>query len=261
MRTSVVSSHPQKSSVRQPLKLCIDKQFRYLTPPLHPEVEHLGASFLLRSAAFHMLAQPEDLELQVEDLLSRRSQHGINPSPIIIWEPAPPHCTPLNHDAHVRASKHVDVFSPNHIELASLFEEYDTTSKSLDRANIEEYATRFQEANSVDSTNETKIVVRAGEHGCLVMSKAEGAFWLPPFYDSASPKVLDPTGAGNTFLGAFTIALQHTGSLKESSIYGSVAASFALEQIGMPTLASSSGTEEWNGAEFLARLGEYRRRL
>jgi sugar/nucleoside kinase (ribokinase family) len=208
-----------------------------------------------------MLAQPEVLELQFEDLSSRRSQHGITPSPIIIWEPAPPHCTSLNHDAHVRASKHVDVFSPNHIELASFFEEYDKTSKFLDRANIEEHARRFQEASSIDSIKETKIVVRAGEHGCLVMSKAEGAFWLPPFYDSASPKVIDPTGAGNTFLGAFTIALQHTASLEESSIYGSVAASFALEQIGLPTLASSSGTETWNCAEFSARIVEYRRRL
>lgn len=119
------------SSARQILKQYTGKQFRYLTPPLHPKVEHLEASFLLRSAAFHMLAQPEVLELQVEDLLSRRSQHWITPSSVIIWEPSPPHCTSLNRDAHVRASKHVDVFSPNHIELASLFEEYDTTGNPL----------------------------------------------------------------------------------------------------------------------------------
>jgi sugar/nucleoside kinase (ribokinase family) len=249
------------SSVRQRLRLYTGKQFRYLTPPLHPKVEHLEASFLLQSAAFHMLAQPEVLELQIEDLLSRRSQHGITPSPIIIWEPSPPHCTSLNHYVHVRASKHVDIFSPNHIELASLFEDHNTTNKSLDRANIEDYARRFHEASSIDSIKETKIVVRAGEHGCLVMSRSEGAFWLPPFYDFASSKVVDPTGAGNTFLGAFAIALQHTASLKEASIYGSVAASFALEQIGLPALASSGGTETWNGTEFLARLVEYRRRL
>lgn len=208
-----------------------------------------------------MLAQPEVLELQVEDLLSRRSQHGITQSVIIIWEPAPPHCTFSNYDAHVQAAKHVDIFSPNHIELASLFRENNDPREFTGRAKIEAYARSFQEASSVDSIKETKIVVRAGEHGCFVLSRSEGAFWLPPFYDSASSRLTDPTGAGNTFLGAFSIVLQHNSRLREASIYGSVAASFALEQIGLPTLTSSDGTERWNGVEFSTRLAEYRRRL
>jgi len=249
-------------SARLQLTLYTDKQFRYITPPLQPKVEHLeGSSSLLSSTAFHMLAQPEVLELQIKELWSRRSQHGIEQGAIIVWEPAPPHCTVFNHDAHVQACKHVDVFSPNHIELASLFEQDHKTIGTMDRAKIEGYARRFQEASSIDSVNGAKIVVRAGEYGCLVMSGAEGTFWLPPFHNSASPKFVDPTGAGNTFLGAFTIVFQHTSSLRESAICGSVAASFALEQIGLPVLTSSGGTDRWNGVDFSDRLAEYRRRL
>ena len=128
----------------------------------------------------------------------------------------------------------------------------------MDRGMIEEYASRFLRASLEDSDRGNGIVIRADEHGCLVMSKTEGPHWLPPYYDASCPKTVDPTGAGNAFLGAFTVALQKTDSLYEAAVYGSVAASFALEQVGLPVLGSRGGVEVSNGEGFERRLEDYK---
>ena len=72
--------------------------------------------------------------------------------------------------------------------------------------------------------------------------------------------MVDPTGAGNAFLGGYSIGyLQTGGDIEQAACYGSVAASFALEQVGMPKRID--GDEElWNGASVLDRLNEYRAR-
>ena len=45
------------------------------------------------------------------------------------------------------------------------------------------------------------------------------------------------------------------------SITGSVAASFAVEQIGLPKLTVQDEVKKWYGAAFGARNGAYRERL
>jgi len=54
-------------------------------------------------------------------------------------------------------------------------------------------------------------------------------------------EVFDPTGAGDTFAGGFMGALAQSGDLSEQSvrraiIYGSVLASFVVEDFGMRSL-------------------------
>ena len=73
--------------------------------------------------------------------------------------------------------------------------------------------------------------------------------------------MVDPTGAGNTFLGGFVAGLQTTGDVHDAVCYGHVAASFALEQIGLPTLEETEGRVVCNGVVVMERLEEYRRRL
>ena len=85
--------------------------------------------------------------------------------------------------------------------------------------------------------------------------------WMPPFHRDAS-KVIDPTGGGNTFLGGLGTALARGETVEEAAIWGSVAASFAIEQVGMPILARhSDGSETWNEYKVQGRLREYRHRL
>ena len=90
-----------------------------MTPPLQPTAKDLPLRFL-RASAFHFLASPDQLTLQVKDLLEARKEAGITTRPLIVWEPAPMHCRPNSLAAHVEASKLVDVFSPNHVELDAL---------------------------------------------------------------------------------------------------------------------------------------------
>lgn len=239
------------------------KSFVYTTPPLQPRPSNLEACSLLEANSFHFLSTPEGLELQLTALLDLRQKHGVNGRPLVVWEPAPLGCDRPNLDAHLRACKLVDIFSPNHIELGYLVQgrkKYDSTafSKSI----IETFANRFF-LSGIGQDRRGCAVIRAGEHGALTLSSSTGPEWLPPFYSNSSPKVVDPTGAGNTFLGAFCATLQETGDLREASICGTVAASYALEQFGLPRFSpvSSDSEEKWNGSSVSARIDEFRKRL
>jgi sugar/nucleoside kinase (ribokinase family) len=75
-------------------------------------------------------------------------------------------------------------------------------------------------------------------------------------------KVVDPTGGGNTFLGALAVALARGKSIEEACVWGNVAASFAIEQVGLPVLGlDEEGRETWNGVRVEDRLREYQERL
>ncbi|KAI2635395.1 Ribokinase-like protein [Xylaria nigripes] len=75
-------------------------------------------------------------------------------------------------------------------------------------------------------------------------------------------KVVDPTGGGNTFLGGLAAALARGKGLEEAAAWGSVAASFAIEQIGMPTLGhDEEGRETWNGVRVDERFEDFKTRL
>ena len=51
------------------------------------------------------------------------------------------------------------------------------------------------------------------------------------------------------------------GELEKAAIMGSLAASFAIEQVGMPVLAHTTHGETWNKVRVADRLLDYRRRL
>ncbi|KAI0203773.1 Ribokinase-like protein [Astrocystis sublimbata] len=75
-------------------------------------------------------------------------------------------------------------------------------------------------------------------------------------------KVVDPTGGGNTFLGGLAVALARGKNLEEAAAWGSVAASFAIEQVGMPILAQDAeGRETWNDVRVEDRFEEFKTRL
>lgn len=82
--------------------------------------------------------------------------------------------------------------------------------------------------------------------------------------DGSSSKAVDPTGGGNTFLGGLSVALARGKTIEEACAWGAVAASFAIEQVGMPTLEPESKYgegEKWNGDRVEDRLKEYMKRV
>jgi sugar/nucleoside kinase (ribokinase family) len=85
--------------------------------------------------------------------------------------------------------------------------------------------------------------------------------WIPAYHQSPDA-VVDPTGGGNTFLGGLSIALARGHGVEDAAIRGSVAASFAIEQVGLPVLArDSNGDETWNGTSVEQRLKKFQERL
>lgn len=88
--------------------------------------------------------------------------------------------------------------------------------------------------------------------------------WIPAYWTKvdAHEKVVDPTGGGNTFLGGLAAALARGMGVEEAACWGSVAASFAIEQIGVPQLGrDKDGRETWNGARVQDRLREVQERI
>ncbi|KAI0393840.1 Ribokinase-like protein [Xylariaceae sp. FL0594] len=75
-------------------------------------------------------------------------------------------------------------------------------------------------------------------------------------------RVVDPTGGGNTFLGGLSVALARGKGIEEAAAWGSVAASFAIEQVGLPILGQDEhGRETWNGVRVEDRFEEFNKRL
>jgi sugar/nucleoside kinase (ribokinase family) len=73
--------------------------------------------------------------------------------------------------------------------------------------------------------------LRLGEAGSLVGQRESGPLLKIPAVPV--PEIVDQTGAGNTYCGAFLVGWLETGDLKTAACYGAVAASFALEVIGV----------------------------
>lgn len=86
------------------------------------------------------------------------------------------------------------------------------------------------------------IVIKKGEHGALVLGKDSifGVLGYP------CEKVIDPTGAGDSFAGGFLgyldkiKAFDEEGEIRKASVYGSVLASFTIEDFGINRFKSLS---------------------
>ncbi len=82
------------------------------------------------------------------------------------------------------------------------------------------------------------VLIKKGEHGSILFTR-ENIFLIPAF---PLEEVHDPTGAGDSFAGGFMGALTLEGeatdrSIRKSMLYGSVVASFAVEQFSLDRLA------------------------
>ncbi len=98
------------------------------------------------------------------------------------------------------------------------------------------------------------VVVKRGEYGFVLYTK-EGYFILPAF---PIAEVVDPTGAGDTFAGAFFgyLAKQNNGfelaTLKQACVQGVLLSSFTVQAFGVERLRKLTWAEvEGRHAEYL----------
>jgi cytidine kinase len=85
------------------------------------------------------------------------------------------------------------------------------------------------------------VVIKKGEHGCLMCSDRD-TFVLPAY---PADKVIDPTGAGDSFAGGMMGYLSTQGNFSSATIkralaFGTVTASFTIADFSLAGLQSAS---------------------
>ena len=252
--------------------------FAFLNPKIQVDASMLSPA-MLTSKTYHLNCTPARCINLVTDILAKRAkflQDHPNQlagciSPVFVWEPMEGSCRPQELPSFHKALSFVDVFSPNEHELALLFN--GPSSEEVKSMLTEELHGYCKELLSQNPENKpSTIVVRMGASGCVIVTRKHFASF-PAYHtlpEKAKPeeikawndhkaKTWDVTGGGNAFLGGFCIGLlsrpkyqcnSHDFSeFDAAAIYGSVAASFAIEQVSMPKLSFREGDRQelWNG--------------
>ncbi|EPS36602.1 hypothetical protein H072_9832 [Dactylellina haptotyla CBS 200.50] len=230
------------------------RSFKYLTPKLRLTPLDFANTPLIDSSSFHLICSPGRCNEIVDSISSLRTS---SKSPILIWEPVPDLCTPSELSACLETLQRISVVSPNAAELGAFYGL--STADAEIKSTIEENAEKWYHSG-IGSSKDGPVVVRAGKDGCYIRHK-DGKTWLPAYFDETSAeKVADPTGGGNCFIGGLAVGLVRTSDVVLSAAWATVAASFAIEQIGMPVLTHKDGLELWNGVDPQQRLSEYLKR-
>lgn len=250
------------------------------------------------SKTFHMVCSSARCMSIVQEIMQRRDElqkQGKAPAsydasrrPTFVWEPVPDLCTPEEQAKFFAATRVVDVVSPNELELGMMFGQPGWSEESEYGRNL---VKRILDSG-IGPEGNGNLVIRAGKDGSYSYSKNQ-RIWLPAYHEpnsSGATAVADPTGAGNSFLGALaqgmvsggrrpanvidTIlgksgnwakAMESRGQQEQVPIalmFATVAAGFVVEQIGIPQISmSGDGRELWNGTEFTERVRLYTQRL
>ncbi|KAK5102290.1 Double-stranded RNA-containing particles stability [Exophiala xenobiotica] len=258
------------------------RAFKYLTPKVRLEVSSLNESQLM-SKSFHMVCSPErclDITTKLQDARRARKQ---DQNPVVVWEPIPDLCSPEELARLQSAAMHCSVVSPNHDELKMFFSPKVVQTASQADLVAKLLAWDVSPANNSHPSSLPIAIVREGANGSTAYFHSASdrgpppSLHLPAYHnpDMAS-SVIDPTGGGNTYLGALAIALtdalhgqasydkickhldllvpkkgpsepdnpitwplqdKHLGqNIMIAMIYALVAASLAIEQNGTPVL-------------------------
>lgn len=124
--------------------------------------------------------------------------------------------------------KHVDIFLVNESEARALTGENGIANAAQDLLRL----------------GPEKVIIKKGEHGCILFSR-DGVFSAPAFLMQS---VTDPTGAGDTFAGGVVGFLstqkgRAPRAIRKAIVYGSIMATFAVEDFSLGRLGSVGRTD------------------
>ena len=137
------------------------------------------------------------------------------PSATLLWEPDRGYMMTGDYDGFLMGVPFADIVSPNLLEAQTVY-----------RIKDEVEIVRRLLADGVQI-----VALRMGEKGSIVAQQGRStAYLIPPV---AVPEIVDQTGAGNTYCGGFIVGWCRHHDLITAGCYGAVAASFALETIGV----------------------------
>ncbi len=159
----------------------------------------------------HIFLANVDPDIQRHLLTHMRSPHLVGLDSMNYWIKHKPR-------ALTALLKKVDIYVANDAEARDLSGEF-----NLIRA-----------ARRLRSLGPRVVLIKKGEHGVILYSD-RFIFSLPAY---PTDKVIDPTGAGDTFAGGFMGYLTRVrridqASLKKAVVYGTIAASFNVEDFGL----------------------------
>jgi sugar/nucleoside kinase (ribokinase family) len=125
----------------------------------------------------------------------------------------------------------IDAFLPSNKEIWSLF------GKDIEMGAA---------AETLCDWGASLVVVKNGANGVLVWDQASGTRTsLPAFHTHNAQRVIDITGAGDSFCGGFMIGLTQTGDPVQAARMGIVSASLVIEGYG--ALYALGRKDEGNG--------------
>ncbi|KAI0751412.1 Ribokinase-like protein [Daedaleopsis nitida] len=230
--------------------------FEYLSPRLRITPRYLANTKLSRPRILHFICSPSRAAAIMSEVKEDDKWH-----PITVYEPIPDRCVPEELPALQKVLPDISILSPNAEEALSLL----SMSKEPTKELIEEACGRLLDIG-VGSEGSGSVVIRSGPMGACVGSRGSPFTWIDAFWDSKdSPeKIVDVTGAGNSFLGGLSAGLiLCQGNVREATLYATVSASYIIEQAGLPSLtqAAAEATELWNGDSPNRRLHALQDRL
>ena len=185
-----------------------------------------------RARGFHLGVHPETPDL---DFIKVLRENGA----VVSIEPFRPAERPLTEVelGTLLAAGHI--FSPNQREAESL----------VGPGAPLELIQRLVEAGA------KVVALRQGPTGATVHRADTAETWYIPTVETT---VVDSTGAGNAFCGGFLVGWVQTGDVRLAGLYGATAASFLVEQVGLPP--GSEGAMERLCQEAQRRLVNLRSR-
>lgn len=108
------------------------------------------------------------------------------------------------------------------------------------------------------------MIIRSGSMGAYIACRSQPGVWIDAYWRTEQ-RVVDVTGAGNSFLGGLAAGLALTnGDVFEAAFYATVSSSYTIEQFGLPQITRPSSdvrSEEWNGDSPWVRLQELKARF
>lgn len=230
------------------------REFKYLTEKKRVTMADLKQyPVMLQSKSFHFVCSPRRCISLIEELHEISEDLGIVvSSPVIAWEPIPDCCSPRNLQETLDILGNIDIFTPNAAEAAMFYGE----DEPVDKPNCERIASSFLKYMTKPDSG---IVLRCGPLGCVVVTKNNPKPMWFPAYHKGEAKIIDPTGCGNTFVGAFaTEFVKSRKNFKLAAVKATIAAGLCLEQHGLPKLTvGDNGEDLWNGEAFDTMLKKY----
>ena len=140
---------------------------------------------------------------------------ALYPDAVLLWEPLQQYMIAENAGEFRAALQQIDIVSPNWLEAQHVYGFREP--EGLVRAMLDDGA--------------AVAVLRMGEAGSLVGQQGQNGLLRVPAVPV--PDLIDQTGAGNTYCGAFLVGWSETRDLLTAACYGAVAASFSLEVTGV----------------------------